>query len=330
LKRRIEFRIRDEYAGLALDAFLARRFPYHTAAEWASRIALGRVRVDGLPCDAGRVLVAGDTVSHLADDVPEPAANLDVEVLYRDEDLAVVNKPANLPTHPGGRYFHHTLWAVLRQRHAIGEPTFVNRLDRETSGLVVVALHAEAAKKCRRQFAGRRVAKRYLAIVEGCFPENIEADGLLVEDAEFGRHKRRLFKPRAGCTEGDVGEQAVTRFRLLRQVGPVSEIEAIPETGRLHQIRATLVWLGFPVVGDKLYGVDPTIFVRFCTDAMTDFDRKRLRLDRQALHAAGLSFRHPRHGRRMTFDLPLPRDLSSLLDRMASAGDGIGAPTSGT
>jgi len=198
------------------------------------------------------------------------------------------------------------------------EPTFVNRLDRETSGLVVVALNPDAAKRCRRQFANRRVEKRYVAIVEGRFPEALEADGLLVEDAAFGRHKRRLFKPRVACTEGEAGEPAVTRFTLRRQVGPVSEIEAIPETGRLHQIRATLAWFGFPVVGDKLYGVDPAMFIRFCTDALTDLDRKRLRLGRQALHAAGLSFRHPRYQRPLAFDLPLPADMADLLARLAA------------
>jgi RluA family pseudouridine synthase len=313
MKRKIEFRIPAEYVGLTVAEFLARRFPYHNTAEWEDRIAKRRVRVDGTATEPGRVLREGDLVEHLSDDVPEPPANLDVTVLHRDDDIVVVSKPPNLTTHPGGRYFHHTLWAVLKEKHGVEDPAFVNRLDRETSGLVVVACNDKAAAKCRRQFADRRVEKRYLVLVEGRFPEECEADGLLVEDTAFGRHKRRLFKPRGACAAGEVGDPALTRFRRVKTAGLVSEIEALPATGRLHQIRATLCWMGYPVVGDKLYGLDPSIFVRFCTDAMTAEDRLRLRMNRQALHAAGLKFRHPRTGQWLSFDLPLPDDMTGLV-----------------
>jgi 23S rRNA pseudouridine955/2504/2580 synthase/23S rRNA pseudouridine1911/1915/1917 synthase len=324
MKRRIEFRIPADYAGLAIGEFLARRFPYHGRAQWEERIAARRVRVNGVAADTSLALREGDVVEHLSDDVPEPPADLNAAILYRDDDIIVVNKPANLTVHPGGRYFHHTLWAVLKERHGMADPAFVNRLDRETSGLVVVACNDKAAMKCRRQFADRRVAKRYLALVEGPFPRECRAEGLLVEDVSFGRHKRRLFKPVAACAEGEQGDPASTMFRLARLAGPISEVEARPETGRLHQIRATLCWMGYPVVGDKLYGVDPTIFLRFCTDTMTEGDRLRMRMGRQALHAAGLRFRHPRTGKWLEFDLPLPDDMTGLVAGLGadSAMDG--------
>jgi 23S rRNA pseudouridine955/2504/2580 synthase/23S rRNA pseudouridine1911/1915/1917 synthase len=321
VKRKIEFRIPAEYAGLTAGEFLARRFPYHDRAAWEERLAMRRVRVNGEAVDAGRVLREGEILEHMTDDVPEPPANLDAEVLHRDDDIAVVNKPPNLTVHPGGRFFHHTLWAVLKEKHGVEDPVFVNRLDRETSGLVVIALNDKAAAKCRKQFADRRVTKRYLALVEGRFVRECEADGVLVEDEAFGRHKRRLFQPKIACAEGQPGEPVSTRFRPVKASGPVSEVEALPATGRLHQIRATLSWMGFPVVGDKLYGVDPAMFVRFCTDTMTDVDRARLRMDRQALHAAGLRFRHPRTGKWLEFDLPLPRDMASLMESL-DAGNG--------
>jgi 23S rRNA pseudouridine955/2504/2580 synthase/23S rRNA pseudouridine1911/1915/1917 synthase len=317
MKRKIEFRIPAEFPGVAVGDFLARRFPYHTRTEWEERVAKGRVRVNGAPVDVGRVLREGEIVDHLSDDVPEPRANLNVVVLYRDEDILVVDKPPNLTTHPGGRYFHHTLWAVLKEKHGVEDPSFVNRLDRETSGLVVVACNDKAAAKCRKQFADRRVEKRYLTLVEGHFPPECEAEGVLVEDTAFGKHKRRIFKPRVACAEGEEGDQASTLFRLVRTAGPISEVEAVPATGRLHQIRATLYWLAYPVVGDKLYGVDPTMFLRFCTDAMTPVDRLRMRMDRQALHAAGLKFRHPRTGKWLEFDLPLPDDMAAVLEKAA-------------
>jgi 23S rRNA pseudouridine955/2504/2580 synthase/23S rRNA pseudouridine1911/1915/1917 synthase len=320
MKRKIEFRIPAGYAGLTVGEFLARRFPYHTRAEWEERVAKRRVRVGGETVAIGRVLREGEIVDHLSDDVPEPHANLDVVVLHRDDDIVVVNKPPNLTTHPGGRYFHNTLWAVLKERHGVDDPAFVNRLDRETSGLVVVACNDKAAAKCRRQFAERRVDKRYVALIEGHFEREREAEGMLVEDAAFGRHKRRVFKPRVACVDAEAGEQASTLFRPVRMVGPLSEVEAVPATGRLHQIRATLCWMGYPVVGDKLYGIDPGIFLRFCTDAMTVIDRQRLRLDRQALHAAGLKFRHPRTGKWLAFDLPMPDDMAGVLTTVEAAG----------
>jgi 23S rRNA pseudouridine955/2504/2580 synthase/23S rRNA pseudouridine1911/1915/1917 synthase len=326
VKRRIEFRIPADYAGLAVGEFLARRFPYHDRAQWEERIAARRVRVNGAAADASLALREGDTVEHLSDDVPEPPADLNAAIIFRDDDIIVVNKPANLTVHPGGRYFHNTLWAVLKERHGVEDPVFVNRLDRETSGLVVVACNDKAAVKTRRQFADRRVTKRYVALVEGVFPRECRADGFLVEDVSFGRHKRRLFRPKSACAAGEEGDPASTLFMLIRSVGSVSEVEARPETGRLHQIRATLCWLGYPVVGDKLYGADPTIFLRFCTDAMTPADRLRLRMDRQALHAAGLRFRHPRTGKWLEFDLPLPDDMAGLLARLGADAAGTGGP----
>jgi len=112
-------------------------------------------------------------------------------------------------------------------------------------------------------------------------------------------------------------EWAETKFRLIKQCGDIALIEAAPHTGRLHQIRATLLAMGCPIVGDKLYGVDETLFLRFCKDTLTDADRARLRMDRQALHASGLRFHHPKFGRPVTIDLDLPEDMKQLLNSMA-------------
>jgi RluA family pseudouridine synthase len=317
MKRQMRFQIPYDRAGVALLDFLVARFPYHTREGWEERIRDGRVRVNGRRAAPADALAARDVVEHDAADAAEPPVTLDVGVVFDDRDLLVLNKPGNLPCHPGGRYFNHTLWAVVKQRFGVAQPTLVNRLDRETSGLVLVAKTPEAARGCRAQFEGRHVAKQYVALVEGLFPEQVDATGCLAEDAASPVVKKRIFRPVDRAAE-QRGEGEWVETLLLRRAvhGPVSEVEARPVTGRLHQVRATLSGLGFAVVGDKLYGVDPELFLRFCRGELTDADRVRLRMDRQALHAAHLRLRHPRNGRWLELEAPLPEDMGALMRRL--------------
>ena len=317
VRRHIRFQIPKDRAGVSLLDFVTSRFPYHTREGWAEAIAAKRLRVNERATAVDRVLQYRDVIEYTGADIREPAANLHVERVFEDSEILVVNKPPNLACHPGGRYFHHTLWAVLRNEFGIESPAFINRLDRETSGLVLIAKTEGAEKNCRAQFAGRAVEKRYIGLVEGEFPERILATGYLVEDPASPVKKKRLFvpcaveaPPLAGARES---EWAVTEFRRLAVHGAISAVEARPATGRLHQIRAVLEALGFPVVGDKLYGGDPGVFLRFCREELTDDDRRKLRLDRQALHAAGLRFRHPRFGKPISLEAPLPEDMAELM-----------------
>ncbi len=327
MRRDVRFTIPPAQDGVTLLAFLVQRFTYHTSERWSERIAGGRVRVNDRRTDEARVLRAGDTVVYLADDVIEPPANLDVALLYEDADILVVDKPANLPSHPGGRYFNHTLWAVLKTRWNVTEPFLVNRLDRETSGITLVARHAKAAQRCRIQFAERRVEKRYLALVEGTFPEApLAVAGWLLPDPAVAVRKQRQFlahplaagvslatPPADTVPPTAVAEWAGTAFQRLAVHGEISLVEARPDTGRQHQIRAMLLALGYPLVGDKLYGRAPGAFERFCQQALTAEDLRLLRLPRQALHAASLRFRHPRTGHWLQLEAPLPADMAGLL-----------------
>ena len=322
MKRRIRLTLPPGHKEVALLEFLTSRFTYHTRDQWNERIAEQRVLVNDTAAVADRLLRAGETVEFIAQEAPEPPVCFEFAVVFEDYDLMVINKPANLPCHPAGRYFNHTLWALLKTRHCLESPILVNRLDRETSGLLVVAKHTGVEAKCRAQFARRQVVKRYIVLVEGIFPDSLQARGWMRPDPESGVHKRRRFDPSALNPEprtlpppdGPVGgEWAETDFRRLNYVNGVSEVEAILHTGRLHQIRATLHSLGFPVVGDKLYGPDPMMFVRFCTDSLTVEDRRLLRMDRQALHATELEFRHPGTDHLMRFEAPLPPDMAAIL-----------------
>lgn len=317
MKRKASFRLPPGTLPENLLDFLVRRFTYHTRATWQARLAEGRVRVNdraGLESD---FLGPGDVVEYVMHDLPEPPVETAFGVVYEDDELLVADKPGNLPCHPGGAYFNNTLWALLKSR-GLAELFLVNRLDRETSGLVVVAKNAEAARACRSEFAGRSVEKRYGVLVENLFPESWEARGAMREDSAGPVRKRRLFVEGVPLEEAGA-EWAETRFRRLAAGGGLSYVEAAPSTGRLHQIRATLWAGGFPVVGDKLYGRDPELFLRFFEGALTEADRAVLRLERQALHAAGLRMRHPRTREWLEWEAPLPADMKDLIGKSRMA-----------
>ncbi|MFA6500159.1 MAG: RluA family pseudouridine synthase, partial [Desulfurivibrionaceae bacterium] len=247
----------------------------------------------------------------------EPPVDSNYTVLHEDDDLLVINKPAPLPCHPGGRFFSHTLWALLKENQGLADPRLVNRLDRETSGIVLVAKNKAAARLCQEQFAQHRVEKTYLVVVEGDFPDTpltVEAPGWLGPDPNSAiRKKMRFYPEQNDAPPGAV--EASTGFRRIPGADNtnLSLLEAKPHTGRCHQIRATLLHLGFPVVGDKLYGVDEQLFLRFKEGCLSATDHARLRLPRQALHASSLRLSHPVSGKVVKFSAPLPPTLQGLL-----------------
>lgn len=319
----LRFTVPRDQIGRELLDFLQVRFPYFPPGGWHDRLVRGRVTLNDAPTPPDTPLQLGDRIAYMDWDIPEPEVNTAYTIVHRDAQLIAINKPAGLPSHPGGRYLHNCLTALLRRDLALTDPILVNRLDRETSGLMLVALDRRSAKLLQQQFARRQVAKRYIAIVEGVFPNAVAADGFMVRDTDSPIRKRRRFLPAADAPPGlsdqpDV-DTALTYFTSLRTDGTLSEIEARPATGRTHQIRATLLALGFPVVGDKLYGVDPENFLRFCNNTLRQEDHARLRLDRQALHASHLTLQHPATRQPLNLEAPLPDDLRQLAQQMRPA-----------
>jgi len=279
MRRIVATRLPPEASDTPLAVYLSRRFTYHTEADWEALIA------------AGRVVVTGDLLEYFPEERPEPPVSTDVRLLHEDADYLGLDKPANLPCHPAGAYFNHTLWACLKEGRLNGIPPmadvrFVNRLDRETSGIVLLAKSARAASRAARSLKTASSCKRYHVLVEGNFPSEYYASGFLYRDPNSRVNKKMAFSRNAA--EG--GFPVETRFRTVRSEGGLSLVEATLGTGRTHQIRATLCSLGYPVVGDKLYGVDETLFLRFISHALTLEDWRRLRLPNQALHASCLEF----------------------------------------
>ena len=289
-------------AGIMLADYLAGRFTYRSKEEWCKRIESGEITLNDKIVPPETILTLHDKIEYRPEDIEEPPADLDYRIVFEDDKFLVIDKPGNLCMHPAGPFFKHTLWHLLSSRY--GNIHFVNRLDRETSGLLLAAKDAATAKKLSKSI----LQKKYQVLIHGEFPEELNAEGFLISANSIVRKKRRFVST---MPENPPFESAKTIFRKLFSCGDLSLVEATLFTGRMHQIRATLHSLGFPVAGDKLYGVDETFYLKQRTGELTDDDRKKLLLPRQALHSAFLEFTAV-DGKVLNFTSPLPDDMKTL------------------
>jgi 23S rRNA pseudouridine1911/1915/1917 synthase len=290
---RVHVTAEDE--GERLDAFLAG--PVGSRAQAQRLIAEGAVRVDGAVVRKRHRMSAGETVTVEAPP-PAPVAAPDpaparFAVAYEDDDLLVVDKPAGVVVHPARGHSTGTLVQALAGVAAGGEegrPGIVHRLDRDTSGLLVVARSPEAHRRLKAAIQAREVTREYLALVEGRPPART---GTI--DAPLGRDRRVRTRM---STETDDPREAVTHFAVEEAPARTTLLRVRLETGRTHQIRAHLQAIGHPVAGDPEYGTPG-----------------RLGLERQFLHAARLAFAHPFSGAPVEVVSPLPADLAAALER---------------
>ena len=288
-------------SGERLDRFLADRCPDLSRTRIKRLIVDGEVTVDGHSANAGYRVRTGQAV---AIQVPEPAPthltpqSIPLSVLYEDEHLLVVDKPAGMPAHPGVGHPDSTLLnAVLGLDSGIGtvggtsRPGLVHRLDKDTSGLMLVAKTDRSHEHLSAQFKDRSIKKGYLGLVTG-HPDPPDA----IIEAPVGRdpHDRKKM------AIVDDGRSASTLYRTLKSFRGCSYIDVRPKTGRTHQIRVHFASIGHPIVGDETYGrADP-------------------RLDRHFLHAAYLEFEHPATEARLEIESPLPDDLQTVLDSLGT------------
>ncbi len=316
---RIRYTVEANYAGWRLDKYLCEKI------RRASRTRVQEIIANDLVFErklkSSTLVWPGLTFElrrRLLDEpaVPPPE---DIELMYVDDDIAVVNKPAGLPIHPTARYHHNTLTEQLKRVHG---PDFradpAHRLDRETSGLVVCGRNLTACQKLTKSFADGTVEKEYLAVVEGSPPDEFEVDAPIAEGTDVVRIAVRI--------DHHLGRAARTRFRVehrwLKGVEAFAQLRCFPETGRQHQIRIHAKHAGYPLVGDKMYGPDPKYFDLYTKGLLEPEAWEKLRLPRQALHAAVLVIAHPRTGLATRFEAALPQDLSQFITS-SGASSGI-------
>lgn len=343
----ITYTVEGDQESVRLDQFLKKRYHRRSRQELKKVIRSGRVvivRKEGNRLPVGKPkpslqLMVGDEVQIQTQRGPEPEVDFNYRVLYEDNSIYVIDKPGLLPVHPAGRYYFHTLMTHLLTRgftiplHATqAEKEFylVHRIDKETSGVLLLAKSKKTCADLIRQFVSRKTEKKYLAIVHG-HPDSEFEVNLALNRKKNSPIALKMYP----VPESEGGLKAYTSFKKLDQFGDYALLECHPQTGRQHQIRVHLQQAGYPIVGDKLYGLPDSEALQFFekksalvkdlpqTPSRSPFIHRRylsaeildkLKLKRHALHAAEISFTHPVTQRKVTFASPLPEDLKQFLE----------------
>ena len=270
----------------------------------------GWITVDGQPCRAAHRLHGGERIEVMmpaSDAIHLEPQSIHLDVVYEDDDLIVINKPRGMVVHPSPGHRAGTLVNALLHHcstlSSLGDeyrPGIVHRLDKDTTGLMMVAKNDAAHESLAQQLRGRAAGREYLALVRGVV---LDEQGLIC--APVGRHP--VDRQRFTVLAPGEGKDAVTRFRVAERLPGFTLLHLSLATGRTHQIRVHLAHLGYPVVGDPVYG----------RGARRLLERQGLPpLSGQALHAFRLTFCHPRTGDRLTFEVPVPRDFQAVLDAL--------------
>lgn len=299
-----------ECIGSRLDRYVSDHLPDLSRAAVQRLIDDGQIRVDGVVRKASYRVQVGETIV-VRVPPPEPATPraeaIPLDILYEDADLIVVYKPAGMVVHPAAGHAAGTLVNAILAHcpnlnvGGVERPGIVHRLDSDTSGVIVVAKNDAAMRNLQAQFKSRRVHKTYLALVEGHVkPPRGKIDAPIGRDP---KHRQRMAVLTRGRTRA-----SVTVYRTLATLNGYTLVQAEPQTGRTHQIRVHLAFLGFPVVADAIYGKK--------TRLKNAEQENALGLTRQFLHAWKIAFALPRDGREISFTAPLPEDLRAILEEL--------------
>ncbi|TGM34136.1 RluA family pseudouridine synthase [Leptospira biflexa] len=280
--------IRPPFVGKTVIEYLTGKFPYHSLEEWTFLVEEGRITVSGNLASMHKPLLDGEVIEYnpIPGRIKEPEVDTNYSILKETEDFLFVEKPGNLPMHPAGRYRTKTLLSFLETKYPKIIP--VHRLDRETSGIVIFAKSEASRKWLQKKFETRVVYKEYFAIVLGKFTKEQKLDGYIGRDIHSVIRKKMIFSP----VEFPDSKSCATHFVpiLYNEDKKISLVLVKPITGRIHQIRASLLYLGFPIIGDKMYGLRESIFLDFVNFGMTDSLKEELGFERQLLHAYSIRY----------------------------------------
>ena len=317
--------------GWRLDHYLVRLFPNYSRALLQKAIEQGRVLVNGLPAKMSRRVRVNDLLSVQLPELPDqhiPPEDIPLDIVYEDEHFVAINKPAGLIVHPGKGQYTGTLCGALqfhfdRLSDMAGRfrPGIVHRLDRDTSGVLLVAKDNQVHGRLSEQFEARTVQKEYRAIAWGKLDR--DSDWIETHVRVHPKHREKMQV----CAAGGNAREAVTFYEVLERFAGFTYVRLHPKTGRTHQLRVHLQHLGHPIVADRLYGGGATFEIRDITarrprpglDLPEDADAPatpETLIARQALHALRIEFRHPVSNEPMTLEAPLPADIERTLEAL--------------
>ena len=298
--------VKTEQIGQRVDVVIAEAFKEFSRSHLQKLIKEGAVKVNGKEIKPKLILQGGELIEILAKEAPklkDKAENIDLEIIYEDQDLLVVNKASGLVVHPGAGNPSGTLVNGLLNFDLslsyLPRAGIVHRLDKDTSGLMVVSRNEKTYLNLIDQLKERTVSRKYTALVVG------EPSLSGVIDKPIGRHPKGRTKQAVGSS----GKEAISRFKKVKSLRGYSLVEVLLETGRTHQIRVHLSYLGFPIVGDNTYGGRR----KYVKGTSENLRSKINQFKRQALHASSLTFIHPSTKEVLTFDSELPDDMKQLL-----------------
>ena len=324
----ITYTVDPDQNGKRLDAFLMEHYRNRSREQLKKAIMDGKITVkrSQIYLTTGKIkpsfkLLTGDEVLLTVKRKAEPEVCLNYQIIHEDENILVINKPPLLPVHPAGRYLFNTLLTHLKLTKKSDEDFYlVHRIDKETSGILLLAKKKAICAGLTRQFAQRVARKRYLAIVHGCPEQSRFTVDLPLERKPQSDLGMKMYP------DPDSDQNALTEFQVLMTGKQFSLLECFPKTGRQHQIRAHLASIHLPILGDKLYGLEEKEALQiFRKKPIPDTEsphqkippeiEAKLILPRHALHAAGLRLRHPIDQRELTFNAELPQDLEVFLEK---------------
>lgn len=310
-------RITQNNAGQRLIDYLCGRFKYHGRDRWIEIITEGLVTVNGASSDPGYALKKNDTVSYRVV-LREPPVDSAISIIHEEESFLVAAKPGNLPSHADGNFIKNTFIYILRQRMAgagySGPVKLAHRLDRETSGIMVVGKSDRAHRNLVKQFEEGTVDKEYLAVARGAVAEDaFDVGGAIGPDEGSSVSIRKKVVP-----QGTPGSRpAFTRFEVIERFAAATLLRCLPATGRTNQIRVHLDHAGYPLAGDKLYGRSDGQFLEFVRRARAGLFEPLpwMEAPRHLLHASRLCFSHPLTGERLSFTSPMPEDMTLYIEK---------------
>ncbi len=315
-QQKVSLTIQEQDVGFRLDVFLNQKFPGYSRSYFYRLIKNRYVLVNNQPTKSGYLLRIGDVVQvHFkqveTELIPAP---IPIEIVYEDADVIVINKPAGLVVHPGkGNETNTLVNALLHYTDALADsgervrPGIVHRLDKDTSGLIVIARNDRAQRALRRQFDTKEIFRIYWALVWGNFTED---QGTVREP--IARSRKNPLKFVVDLR----GRDAITHYKVLQRFNYVTLLELKLETGRTHQIRVHMHHLHHPVVGDQLYNGRESQLLQLPPNLRKRGQHLLKLLPHQTLHARKLSFIHPRSKERVEFEAPLPENFKTALQKL--------------